>query len=97
LGQLDDRLAWAVPTSPEGAAFKLREAAYFVDLDDEESAEVARTLLRRIACRVSRNQLRPIDLAWLRFKADGLPDESTAAPAAFIDGAREWLARSKPI
>ena len=71
-----------IPTSPEGAAIKVRKSADFVgdELQDEECAEAAEALLRQVAKQTSR--LRPIDLASLRFVAAvlrKLDENSTAA------------------
>jgi hypothetical protein len=96
LERLDDRLAWAVPTSPAGVAFKLRKGAYFVELGDEESTEVAKRVLHRIANRVTRDQLRPVDLAYLRYIRDGLREECELA-ARYVETARVWLARLRLV
>lgn len=98
LGRLDDRLAWAIPTSTEGAWFKLTQGPGLYRLRRRRERRGGADARARIATRVRRGQLRSIDLAWLRYIADGLRDEMTAAPAAtFIDSALEWLARPKSV
>lgn len=70
--------------------------AYFVGLSDEESTEVATTLLTRIAARVTRDPLRPVDLTYLRYVRAGLADECELA-ATYVETALAWIARPRLV
>jgi hypothetical protein len=87
LGELDDRLALAVPSSWAGAAFKLRKGVHF-----SESHPIAEPI-REIADRVSRGRIELRDLSYLRSAAAYLSREGNDAAPPFFTTALQWLNR----
>jgi hypothetical protein len=87
LGELDDRLALAVPSSWAGAAFKLRKGVHF-----SENHPIAEPI-REIADRVSRGRIYPQDLSYLRSAAAYLSKQENDAAPPFFTTALLWLNR----
>ena len=91
LGELDDRLALAVPSSWAGAAFKLRKGVHF-----SENHPIAEPI-REIADRVSRGRIEFEDLSYLRSAAAYLSQQENDAAPPFFTTALQWLARPKLV